>query len=497
MAALTKTPSGTWKATIRRVGWPTAAKTFRTKRDAEDWARRTEDEMVRGVFIQRAPSEKTTVADALDRYEREIVPTKKASTQRREGARIRELKANFGKYSLAAVTPDLVSRYRDDRLARGKANNTVRLELALLGHLFNVAIKEWHIGLIFNPVANIRKPSPGEGRNRRLSESEQAKLLATVDQHSNPMLGWIVRLSDKKNSIWKPIQKSKAVIPAMNDLRNLRFYQRLWTKKPSGINNGQPVLVGSTPAHYEGTYDAGLISKDIEKRWINGEAIVPPYKPNLYGDEGIKGDPNTSGRDKPDYVSRDTLLGNPSAKDIRAVVMPDVPKDVFDGGYQKVLAWFNSQSPDPEDHTDSVWLSDGGKLTYHRLETPNEVRSRLEKRDAKSWDKNSYHSAVLRDSDNIRRVAAMDVAIGQAKSLDDPNVRNLFIAIADWKIDSKGMDAIENNPYYSSLDDSSKSLVKGNFFYYTQGKFPSSLVPTKPPKMVDAETYKDRAKNRQ
>ncbi|CAJ3304221.1 phage integrase family protein [Burkholderia pseudomallei] len=95
MAALTKTPSGTWKATIRRVGWPTVARTFRTKRDAEDWARRTEDEMVRGVFIQRAPSEKTTVADALDRYEREIVPTKKASTQRREGARIRELKEHF------------------------------------------------------------------------------------------------------------------------------------------------------------------------------------------------------------------------------------------------------------------------------------------------------------------------------------------------------------------------------------------------------------------
>ncbi|WP_437127938.1 integrase [Pseudomonas aeruginosa] len=28
-------------------------KTFRTKRDAEDWARRTEDEMVRGVYILR------------------------------------------------------------------------------------------------------------------------------------------------------------------------------------------------------------------------------------------------------------------------------------------------------------------------------------------------------------------------------------------------------------------------------------------------------------
>ncbi|WP_143137196.1 effector protein Tle3 domain-containing protein, partial [Burkholderia ubonensis] len=199
----------------------------------------------------------------------------------------------------------------------------------------------------------------------------------------------------------------------------------------------------------------------------------------------------------PDHVSRDTMLGNPNAKDIRSVAMTNVPKEVFDGGYQKVLAWFNSQSPDPEDHTDSVWLSDGGKLTYHRAETPNEVRNRLEKRDAKAWDENSYHSAILRDSDNIRRVAAMDVAIGQAKSLDDPDVRNLLIAIADWKIDPKGMDAIESNAYYPNLDDSSKSLIKGNYFYYTQGKFPSNLVPTKPPKMVDAETYRDRRKNRQ
>ena len=56
MATVTKTPSGTWKGIIRKVGWPTTSKTFRTKRDADDWARRTEDEMVRGVFIQRAKS---------------------------------------------------------------------------------------------------------------------------------------------------------------------------------------------------------------------------------------------------------------------------------------------------------------------------------------------------------------------------------------------------------------------------------------------------------
>lgn len=65
MATIVKTPSGTWKALIRKTGWPTTAKTFRTKRDAEDWARRTEDEMVRGMYIQRGPSERMTIADAL------------------------------------------------------------------------------------------------------------------------------------------------------------------------------------------------------------------------------------------------------------------------------------------------------------------------------------------------------------------------------------------------------------------------------------------------
>ena len=57
MATLVKTPSGTWKALIRKNGWPTVAKTFRTKRDAEDWSRRTEEEMVRGVYIRRSGSE--------------------------------------------------------------------------------------------------------------------------------------------------------------------------------------------------------------------------------------------------------------------------------------------------------------------------------------------------------------------------------------------------------------------------------------------------------
>jgi len=195
MATIVKTPSGTWKAVIRKIGWPTAAKTFRTKRDAEDWARRTEDEMVRGVFLSRAPSEKLTIDRALKRYMEEVSITKKATTQRSERFTAQHLEAFFGKYSMAAVSAELVAKYRDERLGAGKSNNTVRIELAMLGHLFRTAIQEWGLGLAFNPVANIRKPSPGQGRSRRLTADEQERLFAAADAHSNPMLGWIIRLA--------------------------------------------------------------------------------------------------------------------------------------------------------------------------------------------------------------------------------------------------------------------------------------------------------------
>lgn len=206
MPTIVKTPSGTWKAVIRKTGFPSVIKTFRLKKDAEDWARRSEDEMVRGLFIQRGPSERFTFEKAMRRYLAEVTPTKRPLTQIGELRRSVPLVEFFGKYSLAAVTAELVAQYRDKRLAgedrKGKdggpiprAANTVRLELALLGHLFTIAVKEWGLGLPFNPVLNVRRPAPGPGRNRRLDATEEAKLFAAVDKHSNPMLRWIVRIA--------------------------------------------------------------------------------------------------------------------------------------------------------------------------------------------------------------------------------------------------------------------------------------------------------------
>ncbi len=216
MATLVKTPSGRWKAIIRRAGWPLTVKTFRTQRDAGDWARRTEDEMVRGAYIQRASSDRMTVAAAMKRYLTDILPTKRPTSQATDRRRSKIIVKHLGRYSMASLTPEVIAQFRDMRLAgedrsdddgkpRPRTNNTVRLDLALLGHLFTVAIKEWGISLPANPVTNIRRPAAGAGRNRRLSVDEEKRLLAAVNNHSNPMMGWIVRIALETGMRWSEI----------------------------------------------------------------------------------------------------------------------------------------------------------------------------------------------------------------------------------------------------------------------------------------------------
>lgn len=142
VATLVKTAQGRWKSVIRRRGWPAVAKTFRTKRDAADWGRATEEAMVRGVFLQRASVHRLGVKDALARYLAEVTPTKRRSTQYRERGRAATLVQHLGGYSLVTLTPEIIASFRDARLAAGKSANTVRLELALLSHLYAIAMRE-------------------------------------------------------------------------------------------------------------------------------------------------------------------------------------------------------------------------------------------------------------------------------------------------------------------------------------------------------------------
>ena len=67
MATVTKR-GNFWRAQVRRRGYQPQHKTFDTRVEADAWARGTESEMDRGIFVSRAEAERTTLAEALERY---------------------------------------------------------------------------------------------------------------------------------------------------------------------------------------------------------------------------------------------------------------------------------------------------------------------------------------------------------------------------------------------------------------------------------------------
>jgi hypothetical protein len=131
-----------WRAEIRRRGHKPIYRTFDTKQLAQQWAVRTEAEITAGVFVDRTEAERTILRDALDRYCREVVPAKRYPEQER--TRIERWKRDqLAWRPLASLRGVDFARYRDARRAVCRAENTIRLELQIVSHLFEIARKEW------------------------------------------------------------------------------------------------------------------------------------------------------------------------------------------------------------------------------------------------------------------------------------------------------------------------------------------------------------------
>ena len=174
-----------WRAEVRRRGYKPVYRTFDTKQQAEKWARRIESEMDAGSFIDRTESERTTLREALERYQREIVPEKRYPQQERQRIK-RWLENDLSYRTLASLRGADFAKYRDQRRTAGRAENTIRLELQVISHLFEIARKEWGMEALMNPLKNIRKPSGSKARDRRLRPGEFEKLHGLLSATGNP-----------------------------------------------------------------------------------------------------------------------------------------------------------------------------------------------------------------------------------------------------------------------------------------------------------------------
>lgn len=294
-------------------------------------------------------------------------------------------------------------------------------------------------------------------------------------------------------------------VDAMDRLKDMRFYQRMWTRLERGAGDGKrrPVLVGTKPGHmavrdqFERRTvgpDAGLdlivsaatttSHKRNEICNVNGEQLNPPHALEMYGGEVVKGGvrpghADRAGQFTPDEVSKNVALGNQHARFKWIFVDRTLVPPELDAYKSK----FNSGA-DVNDHAYNWRVLGMRPYIVEREETPNEARRRMEK-DEGARSENSYHSAVLASPENHRWVTAMDVAIGQAAMLDDDDWRDLLLQMADWRLTENAFAKLQSNPNFRRLSQRIGGLLEATATYYQSGVFPpKDVVPLAPPPLV-------------
>ncbi|MBP1087043.1 MULTISPECIES: tyrosine-type recombinase/integrase [Pseudomonas] len=149
------------------------SQTFPTKAAAHAWATHREAEILAGAGKPKAGNQ-MTLSEALRRYKRDVSPTK--AGQRWEELRLDKMdnELTFVGEMIGDVTADQIADWRDLRLKK-VASPSVRRDMTLLSSVFEIAKREWKC-CSFNPVREVKRPSNGRPRDRRVSASEESAL---------------------------------------------------------------------------------------------------------------------------------------------------------------------------------------------------------------------------------------------------------------------------------------------------------------------------------
>src|SRR5512143_1469316 len=103
-----------YRVQVRLKGYPPQTATFERLADARKWAQQTESAIREGRHFKTTEAKRHTLAELIDRYSRDVLPTKKDHVVRQQ--QLNWWKEQLGALALADVAPALLAEYRD-RLA--------------------------------------------------------------------------------------------------------------------------------------------------------------------------------------------------------------------------------------------------------------------------------------------------------------------------------------------------------------------------------------------
>ncbi len=202
---LTGNRSKPWRVEIRRQGRDPIDKTFRTKKEAEAFAREVESNFDRWSRLLGKELTRHTLGNLLDRYV--LIWTGK---DHNTPTRLAWWKDQYGDTPLSAFNDDLVREAlarlelepaphggkRVTQADKPRTGATVNRYKAALGAAFKAGIDRGWYGLKVNPLAGIRgRKETGNRFGRSLDDDERAALLDACDRSTWSGLGVFVRVA--------------------------------------------------------------------------------------------------------------------------------------------------------------------------------------------------------------------------------------------------------------------------------------------------------------
>ncbi len=189
----------TYTATVRLKGYPMQNATFKRLTDAKKWVQDTESAIREGRHFKTAEAKKHTLADLINRYIKDVLPTKPKQIKD-QTIQLNWWRERIGYYLLAEITPALIVECRDELLSgltptgTQRSNATVVRYMAALSHAFTIAVNEWE-WISDNPLNKVKKPTEARGRVRFLDDDERERFLIACKESPNKTLYLCVMLA--------------------------------------------------------------------------------------------------------------------------------------------------------------------------------------------------------------------------------------------------------------------------------------------------------------
>jgi integrase len=201
---------------VRRVGHQDLTETFKSFAEADSFIKRVESEQAQGLFVDYTTAANVTFAQIIERYIKEECPSqkgganytimlrailadsthelkKRTNLRKREMQEFGEMRTPLGanrepmgalEWVQLPLTQIRATDFNDfvaDRL-QYVAAPTVDRQLDLLSSVMNKALVAWGYHLERNPMLGVKRPKYFNERDRRLSDQEEALLLAAARQ---------------------------------------------------------------------------------------------------------------------------------------------------------------------------------------------------------------------------------------------------------------------------------------------------------------------------